>query len=173
MTHSLVFTVPDRHIHHTKRLQYDNRVSTQNGKHQFWKDLVELNDITWYKVGAYRPPLPTVIMHLNGANAFQAATLLEMTDTRLLSLSLHHIRRHTHTHLISLSLFNGRLFSKGFPESCQFCTKWKKGFRLKWIPPSHTGRTESCNKAWEVWVVSDMAPYSLYNALLLTGAHME
>lgn len=133
----------------------------------------ELNDITWYKVGAYRPPLPTVIMHLNGANAFQAATLLEMTDTRLLSLSLHHIRRHTHTHLISLSLFNGRLFSKGFPESCQFCTKWKKGFRLKWIPPSHTGRTESCNKAWEVWVVSDMAPYSLYNALLLTGAHME
>lgn len=64
-----------------------------------------------------------VIMHHNGANAFKAATLLQLT----VDSSLHH-------------LFSERQFSKASPDGCQFYAKWKKRFspaKLNLICPSH------------------------------------
>lgn len=51
----------------------------------------------------------TVIMHSNSANAFKAATLLQLT----VDSSLHH-------------LFSARQFSKASPDGCQFYAEWKR-----------------------------------------------
>lgn len=68
----------------------------------------ELSCITRYRSETWHSPV-AVIMHCNGANAFKADTLLQLT----VDSSLHH-------------LFSARQFSKASPDGCQFYAKWKR-----------------------------------------------
>lgn len=80
-----------------------------------------LSYITWYRSETWRP-CAALIMHSNGANAFKAATLLQLT----VDCSLHH--------LFSEAIFQG--FPRWLSVLCKMETRLSPA-NLKLIPPSH------------------------------------
>lgn len=110
-------------------------------RYMTYEKTLKLSCIAWYRSETWHPPA-AVIIHHNGANAFKAATLLQLT----VYSSLHH-------------LFTARQFSKASPDGCQFYAKWKRdsvqpssnwylqviGWIVIWKP---------CNKVWGLGLIS-------------------